>query len=491
MARSDALKPFYFIVSFWGKEFREHFLRLSAASLLAPGNVPSLSNPSQSRLIICTTVTDWVAIQDDPIFCRLASHIEPIFVELNLPAPAFLKPILIEKRTRDSLALGYESKIDSDIWISPDDIFPAKAYSDLECIGSEIGHELTIHHHYALRILFMSAGHKAGACQAFEDKANAVFLGPDLVTADGAIQELERLVSEGHKVVLTATLRFAQDECLADFQKSGRMVFGEPFVLPPRQLVEMVFKHMHPETACFEFDSPYFCDTATSSLWKIPGDDGVLLHNLNFYPLLVNYEDLSVHHADYFDTGGTIDGRYIAMHFDPNKHITVVTDSDRLMLASFTRSKEYYYPFTVGWRKNHTWFGERYKTHLIRKTLYSSMGDSVKRHFYVLPIRFHSKPFTAAWDEVQQRAAHIARSAVSPRQVWDIILDLTVPNFSFSWLHPPQTDRRSLVAFYGKQLCGGVWGLGARLATKLPQHQQQKLKTFAKKCGWLSSNRIG
>lgn len=483
MARSDALKPFYFIVSFWGKEFRKHFLRLSAASLLAPGNIPSLSNPVYSRLIICTTKDDWSAIQDDPLFCHLASHIQPVFFELRRPAPEFLKPILREKQSRDKITASDDNNPESNIWITPDDIFPTNIYRDLEHIGNEIGHKLTIHHHYALRILFMNAGHKAGACQAFEEKANAVFLGPDLMMADGAVIELERLVNEGHKVVLTATLRFAQDECLTVFQNAGHMVAGQPLTLSPRQLVEMVFKHMHPETACFEFDSPYFCDTATSSLWKIPGDDGILLHNLNFYPLLVNYEDLTVHHADYFDAGGTIDGQYIARHFDPNKHITVVTDSDRLMLASFTRSTEYYYPLTTGWRKTHPWVRERYKTYLIRKTLYSSMGDIVKRHFYTLPIRFHSKPFTPVWDEIQQRAATVARNAVSSMNVWDSILGFTLPKFRFAWIRQPQTDRRPPLVFYGKQLCTCVWDLSARLSTKFPQHIQQKLKRFAKKCG--------
>ena len=110
----------------------------------------------------------------------------------------------------------------------------------------------------------------------------------------------------------------------------------------------------------------------------MPCDDGILLHNLNFYPLLVNYEGVDTHQADYFDAGGTIDGKYIAMHFDPQKDITIVTDSDRLMLASFTPRGEYYYPLTKGWRKTHPWFKERYKTHLIRKTLHGPMGDPVK-----------------------------------------------------------------------------------------------------------------
>ena len=124
VARSEQLKPFYFIVSFWGKEFREHFLRLSAASLLAPGNVPSLSNRDDSRLFICTTQNDWSAIQGDPIFRQLTSFIEPIFVELKRPAPPFLKSILYEKHRRDASVLSLESGEPQDFWVTPDDVFP-------------------------------------------------------------------------------------------------------------------------------------------------------------------------------------------------------------------------------------------------------------------------------------------------------------------------------------------------------------------------------
>ena len=102
--------------------------------------------------------------------------------------------------------------------------FPKRKYKELESLGREIGKELTVSHHYALRILFMSLGHKIGADRAFREKANAVFLGADLVTSDGTVKELERLMREGHKVVLTATLRFAQGRMLGRIQ--GGRVYG-------------------------------------------------------------------------------------------------------------------------------------------------------------------------------------------------------------------------------------------------------------------------
>ena len=293
------------------------------------------------------------------------------------------------------------------------------------------------------------------------------------MTSDGTVQELERLMDEGHKVVLTATLRFAQDECLAAFKEAGHMVPDKPLILQPRQLVSTVFKHLHPETACFEFDSPYFCDTATSSLWKVSGDDGVLLHNLNLYPLLVNYEGVETHHADYFDIGGTIDGKYIALHFDPQKDITIVADSDSFMLASFTPRGEYYYPLTTGWRKRHPWVAERYKTHLIRKTLHGPMGDPVKRHFYTVPIQFHSEDLTTVWTEVEQRAARVANRAVAQGGFLDTLLGMSCSTISFKTLFSPT----NLLSF------------ATRLMKKLPERQQHRIKLYVRRRGWLSSEK--
>lgn len=465
MAESDALQPFYFIVSFWGAEFREHFLRLSAASILAPGNIPSLSNRDGSRFLICTTTEDWVAIQRDATFQLLASHIEPVFIELRRPAPDFLKPILQEKRRRDGVAASRPDEQNGQILVTPNDVLADHAYVELEQVGREIGYTLTIHHHYALRIFFMSNGHKAGACRALADHANGVFLAPDLVTSDGTVVELERLVRAGHKVVLTGALRFAQDDCLATFRAAGLMEPGKPMVLSPRSMVATMFKHMHPETACFEFDSPNFCDTATSVLWRVPGDDGVLLHNLNFYPLLVNYSGVTRHQADYFDSGGTIDGRYVALHFDLERDVTVVTDSDVFMLASFTPKSEYYYPVTTGWRKTLPWLGTVYKTSLIRRTLYSPMGDPVKRQFYTVPIRLHSNPLTPEWEEVERRAgAIVSRGLKKPG--WLIAVWIRV-----SWFLSEQSVR-SL-----------GWFLVTYPVSKLSLHRRDQLRRLIRSIG--------
>lgn len=405
-------RPFYFIVSFWGEEFRNHFLRLCAPSLLAPRNIPALSGIRCCRLLICTTAEDWKAIQADPVFALLCVSATPEFLELRHPVPDFLRRPYQEKlrRAAGRHEMGQAVRIPDSV--SPNDVASPEAFAELQAIGLEIGVMLTARQAYALRLFFMSAGHKVAAIRAHTDGAYAVYLAPDMVLSDGAVSELDRLARRGSKVVLAAACRFGQEECLAAFRSRGLLEPGKPLCLPPRLLVEIAFAHLHPETAGFEFDAPAFCTTATSALWRVPEDGGALLHSFFWAPLLVSYGDVQTHHADCFDHGGTTDGKYIAMHFDPDRDITAIADSDALMMASFTRTEDYAYPDTRGLLKRLPGVRTVYKIHLIRRMLYGPMGDSVKRRLYAVPVRFHSRPISPVWEELERRAEAVVIRAL-------------------------------------------------------------------------------
>jgi len=415
-------RPFYFIVSFWGEEFRNHFLRLCASSLLAPGNIPALSGARRCRLLICTTAEDWETIQADPTFAQLCTFATPEFLELRHPVPDFLRRPYQEKlyRAAGRHETGQAVRIPDSV--SPNDVACPEAFAELQAIGREIGVALTAAQAYALRLFFMSAGHKAAAIRAHADGAYAVYLAPDMVLSDGAVAELDRLARQGSKVVLAAACRFAQDECLAAFRSRGLLEPGKPLCLSPRLLVEIVFAHLHPETAGFEFEATAFCTAATSALWRVPGDSGALLHSFFWAPLLVSYGDVHTHHAEYLDHGGTTDGRYIAMHFDPDRDLTAIADSDTLMMASFTRADEYGYPDTRRMLKRLPGVGRAYKIHLLRGMLHGPMGDPVKRRLYAVPVRFHSRPVSPAWEEVERRAEAVVSRALKkpgrPAAAW-------------------------------------------------------------------------
>ena len=408
-----AAKPFLLIVAFWGEDFRRHFLQLCLASLLSPGNIPSLSGKRLCRVVMCTTRQDWAAIQAEPIFFTLQQYAEAVFLELRSIPPDFLKPMVREWNHRKTTVQA-EPFQEDDLSVSPLDAATPEAFATLQGIGRELGLELTSHHEYAMRIFFMSAGHKAAAALAHQEKAFGVFLAPDMVLSDGSLTHLHRLALSGTKVVMVPACRFSLEDSLQKFQVNGFLKPDQPLVLPPRKLVEMVFACPHPETACFEFDSPVFSNPATSAMWKVAGDDGGLLHSFFWAPLLVSYHEMNIHHLDYFDKGGTTDGKYIAMHFHPNRDVTPITDSDEVFLASFTPRGEYSYRVKAGILKRIPGIGRLYKISLIRRTLYGPMGDLIKRNLYAYPVRIHSQDLSPAWNTVESLAAGIVERALKP-----------------------------------------------------------------------------
>ncbi len=401
------------MVAFWGQTYRQYFLQLCLPSLLSPGNIPSLLNKRACRFLICTTQHDWDVLSVDPLFAILKRYADPVFLELRSQVPIFLRDVFQEKQRRYSLA-NVELREKDQGLVSPLEIATPEAFAELQDIGREMKVELTEHHHYATRILFMSAGHKACAVQAYQDQAFGIFLAPDMVLSDGGLGYLDEMASLGKKVVMVSACRFSLENCIREFQKKGLLVPGQPFTVNSRKLVELVFGYLHTETACFEFDSPFFCNPATSSFWRIPGDTGALLHSFFWAPLLVSYSGMKLHHSEYFDRGGTTDGEYISLHFDKDRDITAVMDSDEIFLASFTPDKEYFYAISKGFLKQLPGLGTLYKIFLIRRSLYGPMGDQIKRKLYRCSIRLHSQPLTKSWGKPEWVAEQIVLRALKP-----------------------------------------------------------------------------
>ena len=385
---------YYLVVTLWGAEFRGYFLDLCLASLLAPGNAPALrSGGDDARLLICTTRADWDEIQKDPTFQRATEFLAPEFLELRMPVPAYLRPPLAERRRRLGLPVPTSEADWAAIGIQPSEVLDRAAFGELESIAAAVYAPLPPHAEYDLRIMFMTWGHKLGADRAFRERCNIVFLGADMMFADGAFRELKRRVDQGQKVVLVVTLRFDQERCLEVLRQADLLAPGKPISIAPRDLVAMVFPYMHIETACFEFNSPWFCDRATSSLWRIPGDDGVVIYNLNYFPALINLPDV---HAHDMVAHVTIDGHYVDRNFDFNTDLHVIDNSDRFLYISFTKQSQYYDPVRRSWLKSTPLLSRYYKIFLLRRTLNGAMGNAAKRHTYPTPVIIHSKPLTPA-----------------------------------------------------------------------------------------------
>ena len=141
-------RPFYFIVVLWGERFRDYLLEYCVPSLLAPGNLPSLSTRQQSKFLIATTADDWATIKAAPIFGILSNYIIPEFIEIP-PCP-------------------------------PD--------------RSSYEH--------------MGIGHKRACEIAYQNAAYAMVLTPDCMLSDGSVASLQRLANSGYELIIAPAVRF-------------------------------------------------------------------------------------------------------------------------------------------------------------------------------------------------------------------------------------------------------------------------------------------
>ena len=55
------MRPFYFVVVVWGREYRDYFLEYCLPSLLSPGNIPALDGKRPAKVLFATTAEDWDA----------------------------------------------------------------------------------------------------------------------------------------------------------------------------------------------------------------------------------------------------------------------------------------------------------------------------------------------------------------------------------------------------------------------------------------------
>lgn len=338
----------YFNVVVWGEEFRELMLRLLVPSLLAPGNVPALSNPGNCRFLVVTTPEDRAHIEGHPSFQKLAGLIEPIFREIPFPKPEDNKHLV------------------------------------------------------------MSAGHAWASDLTFKARAFGAYLTPDMVWADGTVIALEGLGREGKDVVLVAALRFALEGCVAEIDSAFDPQPGKPLVMSPRELTGIAVRNKHPETMRFEFASPYLCDMPWALVWDLPDGSGMLIHSYSWAPLLVNYAAIDEHDVSSFENW-TLDGDYIYRNFSRNEGIHVVTDSDELQMISFTPYADLpnvpFDPMRPHWYRYLAApvVGSFLRKALTRTIFHESTVDPLKRMLFPQAVWFHSKPRTRAWRLVEAR----------------------------------------------------------------------------------------
>lgn len=346
-------RPFYFSVVVWGARYRRYLVDLLLRSLLAPGNIPALKPTRNSKFLVATPRADWNALQSEPVFRRLTTFVEPVWLEIAPPA-------------------GDEPKM-----------------------------------------LTMSRGHELIATQAFRDAAYGVYLTPDLILSDGSVAALERHVEAGRRVVLAVAIRFAQEAMLSALEREGYMDPSSSLAIGSRPLMRLALAHLHSETLRYEFDRPWLSNFPISVWWRVLNGDGILVHSFSWAPLVVDYAALTRHDTETFREW-TLDGDYIYRNFPDPVDVYVVTDSDEISLVSFTPEADLHYELEPDWQKDIPWFSHGYKVDLLRKLRESPVMDPLKRAIFPYPVCLHAGPIGVEWEKQKQIAGRIVRQAASP-----------------------------------------------------------------------------
>ena len=270
--RSDAPRATSYdvVTAVWGAAFIDLFLDLCIPNQLSPANLPAL--PSGSRYRIFTPPEDAPGLAVDPRLDDLRRLLPVDVVEVDMT--------------------------EADRQVKP-------------------GESWNVHKR-------MIACHRRAAADAAIEERALILLAPDIVLAEGAIAGLVRLHSGGARAVLTASLRLSREGVVAALAE--RRAKG---ALPPRQLVGLAMRHLHPWTRSLMGDGTSTSDNPTSVYWPVRSGsmvEGLLVRSLYLHPMLVDPVRRTLM------PGGPIDSHYVRDCCPDLTECHVVDDSDDLVV---------------------------------------------------------------------------------------------------------------------------------------------------------------
>lgn len=266
----------------WGERYRRYFTDYCLPSLLAPNNIPALVNKADSKFAIATTAEDWAELNKLDVFKALREHIEPVLMEL----PPF----------------------------SAEDP----------------------------KMLVMSSGHKRLSNYAFERKSFGVNINPDSIYSDFTVRALQESARRGVKMVLYPGVRFEYESVVNELRRRGYLGDPTAIAIPPRVAAGIGIRNPHPFTIACWWDNDCFFDFPVYHYIVTPKRDTMVAHTISMGPIMLDYSAIESHDDSIFEEW-TLDGDYAHSnfgHFDIDKEIEYVDDSDTFMVLGFTPKDE-------------------------------------------------------------------------------------------------------------------------------------------------------
>jgi hypothetical protein len=262
----------------------------------------------------------------------------------------------------------------------------------------------------------MGIGHRRACELAYAAKAYAFVLTPDVMFSDGTIERLQELAKQGVELALAPALRFAEEPLFAQLKhqaSNSHPSRGEPIAIGNRELVRAALASMHSETSTYEWDAPCFSHAPSAVWWRVPGEDGIVLHSLSWAPLLLDFAAVAGHDISTFDDW-TLDGDYVFRNLGQSKHIHLVSDSDEIFMASWAPASDRPRDLRPQWLLRNPLLGNLVRRQRFNAAFYSGSHDPLKQEIFFKAVRWHAQPLNTNWAATEKHALRTLLSCVAP-----------------------------------------------------------------------------
>lgn len=213
--------------------------------------------------------------------------------------------------------------------------------------------------------------------------AALVFLSPDAIWSDGTFRRIREHLEAGKRVVAMAGVRVLAETFVPALRERGNSV------LPPRDLMALARRHLHPFTKSCFWDSSEFTRWPSNLYWSV-ADEGYVARCYHLHPLMVHptRKDLAPR--------GTIDDDYLPLACPDVRDWHVIEDSDESVVVDLTDAAEFR-DMTMAHRAD--------AAEVAFWAIYHA-----RPHHRMLSgrvLRFHDRDRSPAWTEVEAAAARV------------------------------------------------------------------------------------
>jgi hypothetical protein len=252
----------------------------------------------------------------------------------------------------------------------------------------------------------MGIGHKLACNMAYRDKAYGCVLTPDCMLTNGSFARLEQLAQSGTELVLVPALRLGEEpffERLPIVRRDGAAI------ITARETVKAAVESFHSHTASCEWGGSYFPHVPHCAWWRVPGEDGIVLHSMSWAPLLIDYAAFADHDTTTMDEW-TIDGDYIYRNMERIRNVHLALDSDEMFIASWgpvaERAVERLPVLRIPPIGTIVWLAQ------FTQHFHSAIFDPFRRSLFYHTVRWHSRPLNDAWKRVEAHAERKIQTTV-------------------------------------------------------------------------------